>query len=209
MAFEFFQGHMDGYLNNANNYLIYENSNKQWQWISSDLDFSMGNFGANQTTLTTGDYTQYANTTRPLLKNVLAVPEFNQTYRDYITKIEQELYRLDILGPRIDSFKTLIEEDANWDATVEKLSPGFTSNVTQIGDIPIPTISPSQIPNGTFTAPGGGIAFNTQEFLARMTSKNLTFDTAINGETNYSTLYGLKQWIDDKSANTNQSLSAN
>jgi CotH kinase protein len=199
MAFEFFQGHMDGYLNNANNYLLYDN-NKQWTWLSSDLDFTMGNFGSNQTALTTGDYTQYSNTSRPLLKAVLNVPEFNATYKEYITKIEQELYRLDILGPRIDSFKTQIEEDVNWDSTVERLSKGFSiTSVTQIGILS----------NQTITVPGGGIAFNVPAFFGRINSTNITFDAAVNGETNYSTLYGLKQWIDNKSANANQSLSAN
>ncbi|KAI9280250.1 coth protein-domain-containing protein [Umbelopsis sp. AD052] len=205
MAFEFFNGHMDGYLNNANNYLLYDN-NKRWTWLSSDLDFTMGNFGSNQTALTTGDYTQYANTTRPLLKDVLAVPEFNTTYREYVTKIEQELYRLDILGPRIDGFKSFIEEDVNWDATLERLSQGITANTTSIGDIPLPSMS--QIPNGTVTAPGGGIAFDVMAFAARMNATNITFDAAVNGETNYTTLYGLKQWIENKSLYTNQSLSA-
>jgi hypothetical protein len=202
MAFEFFQGHLDGYLSNANNFLLYDNKGK-WTWCSSDLDLTMGNYMANQTNLRTGDYMQYANNSRPLLKALLNVTEFNATYREYITKIEQQLYSLDILDPRIDSFRSLIQEDAEWDATVEKLSKGYSTNDTKVGEIPVDTS------NQNFDLPGSGIEVDMQSFIARLFATNITFGVAVNGETGFSTLYGLKQWINNKSTYTNQSLNGN
>jgi hypothetical protein len=199
MAFEFFQGHLDGYLSNANNLLLYDNKGK-WTWCSSDLDLTMGNYMANQTNLRTGDYMQYTNNSRPLLKALLNVTEFNATYREYITKIEQQLYSLDILDPRIDSFSSLIQQDAEWDATVEKLSKGYSTNDSKVGEIPVDTS------NQNFDLPGSGIEVDMQSFIARLFATNITFDVAVNGETGFSTLYGLKQWINNKSINTNQSL---
>ncbi|KAH8548930.1 coth protein-domain-containing protein [Umbelopsis sp. PMI_123] len=199
MAFEFFQGHLDGYLSNANNLLLYDNKGK-WTWCSSDLDLTMGNYMANQTNLRTGDYMQYANNSRPLLKALLNVTEFNATYREYITKIEQQLYSLDILDPRIDSFSSLIQQDAEWDATVEKLSKGYSTNDSKVGEIPVDTS------NQNFDLPGSGIEVDMQSFIARLFATNITFDVAVNGETGFSTLFGLKQWINNKSINTNQSL---
>jgi hypothetical protein len=196
MAFEFFQGHTDGYLGNANNFLVYDNNN-QWTWLSSDLDYSMGNMLSNQSNLRTGDYTQYANTTRPLLRSVLSVAQFNTTYREYIIKIAQELYSLDILQPRIDSFKTLIQEDANWDKNLPKLSRGLLA-----GSKPLDNIGAHlDFINGTIVLPGGGIEVDVISFIARMTATNITFESAVEGETGYSSLYGLKQWIGNKAAN--------
>jgi hypothetical protein len=203
MAMEFFQGHMDGYLGNSNNFLVYQNKN-QWTWLSSDLDYSMGNMLSNQSNLRTGDYTQYANTTRPLLSALLKVTDFNTTYRDYITKIAQQLYSLDILSPRIESFKTLIKEDVDWDVRLPKLSKGFPRDQSAADKFGIDY--DFDMNSGIITVPGGGIQIDMYSYEARMNATNITFENSIEGETGYKSLYGLKQWIGNKEANTKDSL---
>ncbi|GAB5592857.1 hypothetical protein Unana1_07757 [Umbelopsis nana] len=203
MAMEFFQGHMDGYLGNSNNFLVYQNKN-QWTWLSSDLDYSMGNMLSNQSNLRTGDYTQYANTTRPLLSALLEVTEFNTTYRDYITKIAQQLYSLDILSPRIESFKTLIKEDVDWDVRLPKLSKGFPRDQSAADKFGIDY--DFDMNSGIITLPGGGIQIDMYSYEARMNATNITFENSIEGETGYKSLYGLKQWIRNKETNTKDSL---
>jgi hypothetical protein len=197
MAVEFLQGHLDGYLNNQNNYYVYDNNGK-WTWLSNDMDYVMGNSVGNQTKLWTGDYTQFGDTSkRPLMQAILAVSEFHTAYEGYITKLVQKLYNLDVLGPRIDAHQAMLSEDVDWDHGLQKMTneesnPGL-EGIEKIQDYV-----------SKLTRSGTDVDVN--DYYERLHSPNITFEQSINGVTGYSTLYGLKQWIANKAANTKQSL---
>jgi hypothetical protein len=197
MAFEFFQGHMDGYLNNMNNYYVY-NYNNKWTWLSNDMDYVMGNSIGNHSTLYTGDYLKFGDIQRPLMQAILKQPEFHQLYREYIMKIRNELYNLDVLGPRIDGIKNMLLEDVNWDQSLPRVSSGSNSlglsNEATMSDY-VDRLSV------------GGLELDWEDYRNRIQDPNITFDMAVNGETGYKTLYGLKQWIKNKADDVTRSFS--
>lgn len=198
MAFEFLQGHMDGYLNNMNNYYVYNHNNK-WTWLSNDMDYVMGNSIGNHSTLYTGDYLKFGNTQRPLMQAILKQPEFHQMYKDHIIKIRKELYNLDVLGPRIDSLQNMLLEDVNWDQSLPKVSSGASTPGSSNEATMSEYVSRLSV---------GGLQLDWNDYKERLQDTNISFDMAVNGETGHQTLYGLKQWIRNKAEEVTRSLSS-
>ncbi|KAG2173487.1 hypothetical protein INT44_007078 [Umbelopsis vinacea] len=197
MAIEFLQGHMDGYQNNQNNYYVYDNNGK-WTWLSNDMDYVMGNSIGNQTKLWTGDYTQFGDMSkRPLMKAILAVPEFRAAYEKCIARLVNKLYNLDVLGPRIDAHQAMLSEDVAWDHSLPKM-------INEVSNPGLEGIEKIQDYVSKLTKMDAEI--DVKDYHERLHSPNVTFEQAINGVTGYSTLYGLKQWIANKSGNIKQSL---
>jgi hypothetical protein len=196
MAIEFLQGHMDGYLSNQNNYYIYNHQGK-WTWLSNDVDYVMGNFVGNQSSLWTGDYMKFGDKSRPLMQAILNVPEFSTAYEGYIKKLVQELYNLQAFSPRIDALKAMLVEDVNWDQSLPKMTGQPNSPVAD---------GLEKVQEYVSKLARGGHAANVHDYYQRITSPRLTFDMAIDGQTGYSTLYGLKEWIENKAANVRMAL---
>ncbi|KAG2171518.1 hypothetical protein INT43_008244, partial [Umbelopsis isabellina] len=198
MAFEFLQGHMDGYLNNMNNYYVYNHNNK-WTWLSNDMDYVMGNSIGNHSNLYTGDYLKFGHMERPLVQAILKQPELHQMYKDFIIKIRNELYNLDILGPRIDGLHNMLLEDVNWDHSLPKVSSGASNPGTSNEATMSEYVSRLSV---------GGLQLDWNDYKERLQDPNISFDMAVNGETGHQTLYGLKQWIKNKAEEVTRSLSS-
>ncbi|KAI8974323.1 coth protein-domain-containing protein [Pilobolus umbonatus] len=122
--FEIIMGHADGYLGAAHNYMLYQDSSKQFTWLASDLDQTQGN---------TLQYTRPGNTTfhsldryglldntslRPLIGELLKVPLFQANFFQLFRAIYNSLLKDNHLIDYIFHLKNMIKEDVEWDQSL-------------------------------------------------------------------------------------------
>ncbi|KAI9284301.1 coth protein-domain-containing protein [Umbelopsis sp. AD052] len=128
MALEFLNAAWDNYWVSASNYYIYHDPKKnQLQWISYDLDYTIGNgIEKTQKHLLTDTYSKYAadQTPRPLIDTLLKSSTFKKNFEKILKNVLENLYKPEILNKRIDGLVNLIQDDVAWDRSLKRVSKG-------------------------------------------------------------------------------------
>ena len=109
-------GQWDGYWGNANNYYLYfESTSKKGYYMPYDYDNTLGTVGpqgffdaADEDVLRWG-----GSNSRPLINKILAIPEYQQKYLDYLNEFidpAKDLVHVDRSIPRIQGWHNLIKD---------------------------------------------------------------------------------------------------
>ena len=123
-------GNYDSYSGSKahNYYLLYNNG--QFEYLAWDFNMSMGGFSEDSGASVTADVnTAIFNTTleeRPLIKNLLAVPEYKAKYLEYVNSLVE--YLGDFEGS-VSAVADLIREDVETDPTAFYTSAQFEENI--------------------------------------------------------------------------------
>ncbi|KAG1474173.1 hypothetical protein G6F56_000505 [Rhizopus delemar] len=186
-------GYSDGYLSNRNNFYVYQDleSNK-FTYLCADMDLTLGNTLFKLQDMWSGNYTAFPGMyTRPLSKQMLLVPEFNEKYRQLLQNATDRLFNPEVTNTRIDDLANMIREDVAWDQTLTPLSMGLLAiigpslNLTAILGDPTPT-------GGVLDSP-----FDRATIMdvAERLFNPVPFDVAVNGPTGHISLTGVKEWF--------------
>ncbi|KAI8393492.1 coth protein-domain-containing protein [Radiomyces spectabilis] len=204
MALEFLNGFWDGYLQNKNNYYLYQDPQQsRFIWMDWDLDFSMGSGPVNMGMIREGDYKKFAGVdSKPLMVAVLNIPHYRQLFEQRLRTILNELY--DKSDPVIDSLAEFLREDIAWDQSLPRVRPGL-SFLPGGKDILANLFHGNASDGEAASLPLAFDLLTAIDFIARV-NKKIPFDNAINGPTGFRSLYGVKEWIRVKSAAVKASL---
>lgn len=166
LALDLVISNSDGYLNMANNYLMYDDlDNDRLVFGGQDYDLTMGTTMGDSESSMSGNYTQFSGfTTRPLTTTLFKVPQYKERLETLIYNITKSVMNPDILNPRIDAIASMILEDVEWDKTCTRLGNSSTN------DNRGPSSSSSNVPfvfaiNGT----------STDNTTSEYTSQNYTY----------------------------------
>ncbi|KAI9271317.1 coth protein-domain-containing protein [Sporodiniella umbellata] len=193
LTLEVLAGYSDGYLTLSDNYQLYQDlKTKRFTFISSDMDTTLGLSLFKMQKMISGNYTDFPNWgTRPLVKQMMQVPEFKQTFDSLLQNTASQLVNPSVTQSRIDDLVAMIEEDVAWDKTLSRVGKDIYSN--------------GQETVHDFEAnPAPGLYPNAFSEVYKLQSKNLPLDIALNGPINSKFLIGLNEWI--KSINQNIAL---
>jgi hypothetical protein len=150
-------------------------------FIASSMESTFGNTVEDMSKMLTGNYTDYpgvSNEFRPLLQEILKVPEYNNRFQELLSELSDKMVNPSVLNTHIDAVADMIRNDVAWDQTIAR-------NYVDIG-------------NNTYDAQ---LAFNTSSPTDAMNdymdrnSNVVDFDKAVNGSTGHSSLSGVKEWI--------------
>ncbi|KAI7877898.1 coth protein-domain-containing protein, partial [Mucor mucedo] len=133
MAIEILGGYSDGYISNNNNFFIYQNpKTQQYIYIPHDLDFCLGNTLANVSQLSSGNYSAVLGwDQRPLIKRIMLVPEFKDRFVNILQELNEKLFNIDVVRPRIDDLANMLQEDVAWDRTLPGVAQDTFDNLKQ------------------------------------------------------------------------------
>ncbi|KAF7722851.1 hypothetical protein EC973_002653 [Apophysomyces ossiformis] len=202
MAFEFLQGSWDGYLQNAENYYLYKHPvNKRFIWIPWDLEYVMGSGPVSISRLLEGDYRQFDGIShRPLIKGLLD----NTKYRKIFDDTLRELIALyDQSFPVIDSLAEFLQQDVAWDQSQPHMRDGFS--FLPLGPNFVENVLLNNLSQVTAPLPLSMDYMVAADYLIRI-NQHISFDTAIEGNTEHSSLMGVKEWIRQKSESVKKYL---
>ncbi|KAF7728414.1 hypothetical protein EC973_006092 [Apophysomyces ossiformis] len=187
MALEIALGFSDGYIADVDNYYLYhDRRNKQFVYLPSDTDISMGSSIMNISNMWDGDYHHYPGMTlrRPLFQKMLAVPEFKEAFEALLIKICKTTFDPQVVDPYIDGLTNMIREDVAWDKQLPR--SGFNLWAVMLNQV-------RHAPRNAIPPP---IDYETfVDFAARMIFENVSLDQAIQGPTKHISLTGVKEWI--------------
>jgi len=129
MAVEFLAGAIDNYWNKPGNYFIFKDVEKgKWYFHDADFHFSFGVGGQPDIMLNTPladyppDLDQRVSRARPPLDAILSRPENKAKFTQIFDRLLKTSFHTSVLFPRIDSFVSLISEDAQWDYSLPRVS---------------------------------------------------------------------------------------
>ncbi|KAL0076719.1 secreted coth spore-coat protein domain-containing protein [Phycomyces blakesleeanus] len=197
MAFEVLMGHVDGYLGQAHNYFLYrEPGTKKFLWMTADLDQTMGSSMIpvrDARSISLNDQRGHIDRfdlmnkhhNRPILKQVLSVPAFNQRFDTILKTVHQNLFTNPALFKHIDFLTALIKEDVAWDSNIRHThAQAVSHNATSAKK------KKDQIQEKILQLPLG------HDFLSRI--GNINFMSAIEGPIrNHPSLMPLKEWLNE------------
>ena len=188
MAIEILGGYGDGYIAASNNFYLYQNlSSDQYTYIAADLDLCLGNTVKNISNMLSGDYSTFPGwDNKPLVNQMMRVPEFNQKFKQTLQDLNTKLFNNNATNSRIDDLAIMLKEDVEWDQKLTKdLYKKFLESlgISQSSDI--------------FTSPQFAPVFKdpAQLDMAKRMFDGVPFNTAINGPTGHITLSGIKEWF--------------
>lgn len=189
LALEVFLGDTDGYISSGDNYYIYEDPAHQGRFVYMiyDLDLTQGSASRHYVSQTLkGDYTKFLgyNEKRPLLHQILKVPEFKSKFESILRNIiQKQRDNQDFLYQRIDALSVMLKEDVAWDKSISRESRENT--VSQYLE---------RIVEKGKESNGKSAEANVVDYSERILYNNIPFDTAVNGTINRLTIMGLKEW---------------
>lgn len=190
MAVENLLGFSDAYMTLADNFYIYNDpkSPGRFIYIPADLDTTIGIALYELDYLLTGNYSEHPGfNIRPLTSKLFSNQILLDYYQHILLNLTQQLINPNTMNPFIDSVVSMIYPDVEWDQTL----PGM--GTFQIP--PIDNMDPGAGGNAT-SNPILGPGFRTN-----WTDVPQTFDSALNGPTNSTTMESVKGFIAKKSAN--------
>lgn len=167
--------------------MLYSDPNQHGRliYIPSDMDVTLGSAATCSVNETiTGRYETYAgyNKTRPLIHNILKVPDFKTKFEDVINKvIRRQINHSEFLFNRIDVLSTMLKQDVEWDMSIPRdyITLDFEAlrrNLTEMG--------------------GETVSATLLDYLDRTEHrKDILFEQAVNGTINRLTLMDVKEWI--------------
>ncbi|KAF9584728.1 hypothetical protein BGW38_005396 [Lunasporangiospora selenospora] len=135
MALEYLGGAWDNYWWSASNYFMYNNPtlkpNGKWQWIPTDFDGTFGN-GAPKSKLDTyKNWYDFKSGDHPLVsKLILQNKDINQKFETILKEIVSTVFKPEALFPRIEYYNKMLSEDAKWDISLKRKSPGKNNGYT-------------------------------------------------------------------------------
>lgn len=121
-------GMWDDYWNNKNNYYCYFDSAGKFYFIPYDYDNTLGT-SLEMTNSGTRDVLNWGSTSHPLVKKIIAIPEYKALYIRYIKdlcNINNDLFHVDKSIPRI----------INWQSKIASYVDNDTNEDTEISDKP-------------------------------------------------------------------------
>ncbi|CEP15201.1 hypothetical protein [Parasitella parasitica] len=192
LALEVLLGDTDGYISSGDNYYIYEDPahNGRFVYIMYDLDLTQGSASRSYVSQTLkGDYTKFLgyNEARPLLKQMLKVPEFKAKFesilRDFIRKQRDNQ---EFLYEHIDALASMIKEDVAWDKSISR-----EHRETTVSQYLEEIVENGKDTNGKAAEPP------VIDYSERVLRNDISFETAVNGNIDRITLMGLKQWYSE------------
>ncbi|KAG1501186.1 hypothetical protein G6F46_005089 [Rhizopus delemar] len=188
MAIEILGGYGDGYIATSNNFYLYQNlSSDQYTYIAADLDLCLGNTVKNISNMLSGDYTKFPGWgNKPLVNQMMRVPEFNQKFKQTLQDLNSKLFNSDATNARIDDLANMLKEDVEWD---QKLTKDLVKKLLEMYGL-------SQ-PSDIYTSPlfAGFLKDPAQLDMAKRLVDTVPFNAAINGPTGHITLSGIKEWF--------------
>ncbi|KAG1137492.1 hypothetical protein G6F37_011205 [Rhizopus arrhizus] len=188
MAIEILGGYGDGYIAASNNFYLYQNlSSDQYTYIAADLDLCLGNTVKNISNMLSGDYSTFPGwDNKPLINQMMRVPEFNQKFKQTLQDLNTKLFNNNATNSRIDDLAIMLKEDVEWD---QKLIKDLYKKFLESFGI-------SQ-PSDIFTSPQFAPILKdpAQLDMAKRMFDGVPFNTAINGPTGHITLSGIKEWF--------------
>ncbi|KAI7900821.1 coth protein-domain-containing protein [Cokeromyces recurvatus] len=126
MAINFLIGSWDGFWHQASNYyLTKETSSEKWTLISYDFDETFG-LGAPRYMATT-PYTNFSrpNSQRPLIDVFLKSPYYKGEFEKTLQTIVKRFFKPSVINPRLAAWKQMLQEDVEWDMSIEDKSEGI------------------------------------------------------------------------------------
>ncbi|KAG2196804.1 hypothetical protein INT47_002731 [Mucor saturninus] len=195
MALEVLLGYADGYLALVDNYYVYQDlDTKNYFWIPSDMDLTFGSTMFKLEDMWSGNYSTFPGMNiRPLTKQILKVPEFQQTYNHLLLDISNTLVNPDQTYGYISDLVNMISEDVAWDQGLVRAGESIMAEQTP-GTSEGDTTSVIEAVLGN-AIPGDMDKATAENFASRINA-TIPFMTAVNGPTGYISLAGVVQWID-------------
>lgn len=134
LAHEILISNMDGYTTLANNYILYEDLEKErFVMAPQDFDLSMGTIAYHK--YITGNYSEFFGFYgRPLTATLLKVPKYKQRLEELLYNVTTNLINPAIMYPRIDSLSQLLYQDVEWDKSLSRVVANATFSFG--GDVP-------------------------------------------------------------------------
>ncbi|ORE02219.1 coth-domain-containing protein [Rhizopus microsporus var. microsporus] len=197
MALEVLLGYSDGYLTMADNYYLYQNPDTDnFFYISSDMDLTIGSTMFKLDKMWSGNYSNFPQIySRPVMKQILQVPEFKERYNQLLQNITSELINPNVTAPFIDNIVDMIKEDVAWDQSLPRtgnnLFAGSFDNAQNNSEV---TDAIGQIPPG--------FDMDTLMDFAKRMNETIPFETAVTGPTGHTSLTGIKEWFNAVYQNT-------
>lgn len=195
MALEVLLGYSDGYFTMADNYYVYQNlETNKFFWIPSDMDLTIGSTMFKLSDMWSGNYSTFPGIyIRPLSRQVLKVPQFQQAYNELLLNISNAIVNPGMTNTFINDIVGMITEDVAWDKTLSRVGKDvFGSLVPEIqGTNTTSSILQSIVGNDIPT----NIDMPTAINFAKRINATIPFLTAVNGPTGYISLSGVKQWF--------------
>jgi len=139
MAAEYLAGAIDNYWNKPGNFFLFKDVAKnQWYFHDADFHFSFGVGGTPELMLNT-PISQYppndnenVRRDRPPLDAILSRPENKAKFNQIFERLLKTSFHTSVLFPRIDSFRTLIDEDVKWDFSIPRVSQSQNQHDTEL-----------------------------------------------------------------------------
>ncbi|KAG1150521.1 hypothetical protein G6F37_001823 [Rhizopus arrhizus] len=202
IALEVLVGYSDGYLSMADNYYLYQNPETgNYIYISSDMDLTLGSLIFKREDMWSGNYSTFPGMhSRPLMNQLMRVPEFKQKYEQLLQDINSKLLNPNVTNARIDDIVDMIREDVVWDQSLPRVGKnimasglgggsGSSAMTDAVGSTPINIDMPTMI-----------------DMVQRM-NDTISFEVAVNGPTGHISLAGVKEWLNAIHQNTTQFFS--
>lgn len=189
MALENLLGFSDAYMTLVDNYYLYSNPKAPGQmiFISSDLDTSLGISLYNMTMMISGNYSEHPGFTfQPLTKKFFSNEAFSMSYQQMLINLTKNLINPAIMNPFIDAIVEMIRVDVEWDDTLERL-----------GTYIIPPIGDSQ---NSSAGDASDLGLFPPGLRSNWSDVPQTFDSAVNGPSNSTTMESVKGFILRKSS---------
>lgn len=204
MALEVLLGYSDGYFAMADNYYVYQNLEAgNYFYIPSDMDLTFGSTMFSLNDMWSGNYSTFPGLeTRPLMKKMLQVPQFNKQYNELLTNFTSMLINPNKTNDRINNLVDMLQEDVAWDKKIPRVGDNLFGQID-------PTAAGGNNNNETSSILGAVIGDAipmdidpaTAANLAQRINASIPFVTAVNGPTGYISLAGVKEWINSISQN--------
>ena len=77
-------------------------------------------------------YQQYSrpNSSRPIVDKLLASPKWRGEFENTLKTVIKRFFKPSVIGPRLEAWTHMLQEDINWDRGLQAHSPGQASNWT-------------------------------------------------------------------------------
>lgn len=158
------------------------------------MDLTFGSTMFKLEDMWSGNYSTFPGMNiRPLTKQILKVPEFQQTFNHLLLDISNTLVNPNQTYGYISDLVNMIAEDVAWDQALVRAGATIMAEQTP-GTSEDDTTSVIEAVLGN-AIPGDMDRATAENFASRINA-TIPFMTAVNGPTGYISLAGVVQWID-------------
>ncbi|KAG9067948.1 hypothetical protein KI688_011539 [Linnemannia hyalina] len=133
MAMEHLAGTWDGYWKSGSNYQIYHDPiTNKWIWLPTDFDDTFGtSFDGKIESYRAIPKKNEEGFESPLAqKLIIETPLINARFEQILKDTINTVFKPEALGPRIEGYKKMIQEDVAWDRAQPRVSKGKSEKFT-------------------------------------------------------------------------------